>query len=222
MRRSTSPPIEEAIRHTAVIGDPISLWSKLAWDIDVFRDIQVSYPDETEPLCYASINVCLSAWSLRNWLESVQARDARRRGETLDSEAFYAEIARTILEQAACEAIANTAKHARLRDGDWPGGEVRLEWREGDEDVPPGYVLLHWSAGAGHEGLAISRFDSLCDHWWAHLNSLGLADGHHRIPDWQQRMLHRIFGRSPYQSAVTRRVVGQQREPGSDDGNVDL
>jgi hypothetical protein len=37
------------------------MFSKLAWDADIFRDIQISYPDEPEPLAFAAINVCVSA-----------------------------------------------------------------------------------------------------------------------------------------------------------------
>ncbi|GEM_PF-3140350 len=194
MNRRTTPPITQATRHTAIIGDPVGLWSKLAWDVDVFRDIQVGYPTEVEPLSYAAINVCIAAGSLRNWVENVEARAARARGTAFDREGFLSAMHRAVPEQAACEAIANTAKHARVADGEWPGGEVRLEWREGDEDVPPGYVLLH-SDESGCVGVAVGRFDALCGNWWSHLVASGLAAGQRRIPDWQQRKLHRIFGR---------------------------
>lgn len=194
MRKRANPPIEHATRHTAIIRDPASLWSKLAWDVDVFRDIQVSYPDEPEPLAYAAINVCIAAWSLRNWVESVRARDMRRLGVNFDRAAFTSSIAAAIPEQAACEAIANTAKHARLGDGDWPGGKVRLDWEEGDEDSPPGFILYHLREDGQSEGLAVNRFMSLRDNWWDFLSENAMVIGQARVPQWQQRKLRRIFG----------------------------
>ena len=197
LARKASPPIEHATRHTAVIRDPASMWSKLAWDVEVFRDIQVSYPDEPESLAYAAVNVCIAAWSLRNWVESVRGRNQRRLGIDFDRRAFFDEIAQAIPEQAACDAIANTAKHARLNDGEWAGGRVSLDWQEGDEDCPPGYVLHHFNEDGRYEGLAVNRFVSLCDHWWTWLEANAMAIGMRRIPDWQQRKLRRIFGDRP-------------------------
>ncbi|WP_161989124.1 hypothetical protein [Sphingomonas glacialis] len=170
------------------------MFSKLAWDADVFREIQIDYPDEPEPLAFAAINVCISAWSLRNWTESVFAKQQRAAGRDYDNKAFRDTILAAIPEQAACDSIANTAKHATLGEGAWPGGRVDLEWQEGDEDAPPGYVLLHRTRNC-ELGFAVNRFASLCDHWWAFLRQLGMTVGHERLPDWQQRKLNRIFGR---------------------------
>lgn len=194
MSRGNNQPVEQAARHTAIIREPVHMFSKLAWDADVFREIQIDYPDEPEPLAFAAINVCISAWSLRNWTESVFAKQQRARGDEFDKMAFRATLLVAIPEQAACEAIANTAKHATLGEGAWPGGRVDLEWQEGDEDAPPGYVLLHRTDSC-ELGFAVNRFVSLCDHWWAFLTQLGMTAGHERLPDWQQRKLHRIFSR---------------------------
>jgi hypothetical protein len=194
MRCKSNPPIEQAILHTAIIRGPIDKWSKLLWDADQFRDIQVSSPDERQPLAYAAINVCVTAWSLRNWVQSVRARDMRRAGVTFDHDSFLSELFATIPEQAACEAIANTAKHARHGEGQWPGGEVQLYWTEGDEDVPPGYVLHHVNRDGDHEDLAVNRFMDLCDHWWTYLSDNAMAIGAERTPQWLHNKLTEIWG----------------------------
>jgi hypothetical protein len=131
---------------------------------------------------------------LRNWVESARKKQLRAQGLQFDKVAFWAEIAAEIPEQSACDAIANTAKHANFGDENWPGGSVVLEWQDGDEDAPPGYVLLHRTEDASL-GFAVNRFAALCDNWWRLLNRYGLAAGHNRSPDWQQRKLNRIFGR---------------------------
>jgi hypothetical protein len=194
MSRRASSPAEHAARHTAIIREPVNMFSKLAWDADVFRDIQISYPDETEPLAFAAINVCISAWSLRNWVESARKKQVRAQGLQFDRAAFWAEIAVEIPEQCACDAIANTAKHANFGDESWPGGSVVLEWEDGDEDSPPGYVLLHRTRDRSLN-FAVNRFAALCDNWWGFLNRYAMADGHNRLPEWQQHKLNRIFGR---------------------------
>ncbi len=192
MRRNSSRSGKSPTLHTAIIGDVGGMWSKLAWDVDVCRDVQTSYPNERQPLAYAAINVCIAAWSLQNWVNSAAARQARARGEKFDKAAYRSAILDAIPEQAMCEAIANTAKHAHHKDEVWPGGQARLEWQEGDEDAPPGF-LLHYADGLSG-GLAVNRFISLCDNWWAYLIAHGFADGVARTPEWQQNKLRRIFG----------------------------
>lgn len=188
-----SPPLPPTV-HTAIIRDAGDMWSKLAWDADVYRDVQISYPSETQPLAYAAINVCIAATSLRDWVASEVARRARAAGLKYDEKAHLTAMYAAVPEQALCEAIANTAKHAKHRDGDWPGGEVRLEWEEGDEDCPPGYMLHHLN-GAGQGGsLAVNTFDALCGNWWDLLKALDLAKDQRRTPEWQQNKLRRIFG----------------------------
>ncbi|WP_158266327.1 hypothetical protein [Allosphingosinicella deserti] len=169
------------------------MWTKLTWDAEVFREIQIAYPDEPEPLAYAAINVCIAAQSLRNWVENSLAIEARKRKEKFSADLFLADLYYHIPQQAMCEAIANTAKHARYNDERWPGGEVRLEWHEGNEDAPPGYMLRQAEAGETVGELAANRFQELCDHWWAYLSLRNLSAGTSRLPAWQQRKLHRIF-----------------------------
>lgn len=197
MTRKSGPPIEHATQHTAIIRDHGGMWSKLVWDVDVFRDIQVSYPDEREPLAYAAINVCIAAWSLREWVRGMRQRTSSQLNLPFDHSKFLRELLSAVPEQAACEAIANTAKHARIHDGNWVGGMVRISWYDGDEDCPPGYTLHHDNKDGSYEGLAVNRFAALCDNWWAYLQANNLAIGQNRIPDWQQRKLKSIFGERP-------------------------
>lgn len=138
-----------------------------------------------------------AGFSLRNWVEEALTREARLRGESFDLHALQTRLQVEVPEQAACEAIANTSKHARPEEGRWPGGEVRLIFQEADEDAPSGYFLQHWNKEDGSEGLALSRFEALCNNWYDLLDSLGLVRDMNRIPDWKQRKLRRTFGRAP-------------------------
>ncbi|MFZ3005384.1 MAG: hypothetical protein WA047_04360 [Phenylobacterium sp.] len=170
------------------------MWSKLAWDADVCRDVQISYPRERQPLAYAAINVCIAASSLRDWVISELTGRARAAGLKIDEKAHHKAMNAAVPEQAMCEAIANTAKHARHRDGGWPGGQVSLEWQEGDEDCPPGYMLHHLNGSGCAGALAVNSFEALCGNWWNFLRALDLAGDRSRTPEWQQNKLRRIFG----------------------------
>lgn len=213
MARRKKVSAEQADCHTAIIQDSAGLWSKLAWDVETFRDIQTSYPNEPEPLCYAAINACITASSLRNWTEEALTREARRRGESFDLHTLLARLQVEVPEQAACEAIANTSKHARPEEGRWPGGEVRLIFQEADEDAPSGYFLQHWNKEGGSEGLALNRFEALCNNWYDLLDSLGLASGMNRIPEWKQRKLRRTFGGAPRAPIAAAFLIPQISEP---------
>jgi hypothetical protein len=180
--------LAEAPRHTAIIKDPLGMWSKLAWDADCFRDIQIAYPDEVEPLCFAALNVCITAWSLRQWADAFAKQEA---GKGHNSEQFGLDLEAAVPEQAMCDAIANSAKHARFSEERWIGGGVTFAYVDGDEDIPPGYVLYHESDGVS--GFAVNNFQSLVDHWWTFLGARGWTKGHHRIPLWLQNKLNRVF-----------------------------
>lgn len=194
MQRPSSQSVQPTTLHTAIIGDAGNMWSKLAWDADVCRDVQISYPSEQQPLAYAAINVCIAAWSLRNWVEGELIRRARTQGAKFDIAAHRVAMNTAVPEQAMCEAIANTAKHARHEDGGWPGGQVSLDWQEGDEDCPEGFELRHLNGDGGGGALAVNSFHALCENWWKFLNTLGLAQEVPRTPEWQQNKLRRIFG----------------------------
>lgn len=193
---SPRPPRSDkpATLHTAIIGNAGEMWTKLAWDVDVCRDVQTSYPHERQPLAYAAINVCIAASSLRDWATSAAARQARSQGETFDKDGYHRTIQVAVPQQAMCEAIANTAKHAHHKDEVWTGGQARLTWQEGDEDCPPGFLLHYGLQDDGGQSLAINSFISLCENWWTFLEVQGLTDGVARTPEWQQNKLRRIFG----------------------------
>ncbi|MDG2522961.1 hypothetical protein P7B02_15605 [Caulobacter segnis] len=162
----------------------------------MFHDIQVNYPDEPEPLCYAAINVCIAAQSLPDWVEATLVKRQRRGGPKFNKAAFKALVAQELPTQAVCEAIANTAKHANLRQSGWPGGEVRLIWYEGDEDIPPGYVLEHFSKDPDRCSVAVSSFDALCSGWWRVLEKMQMTEDAPAMPKWRQRQVRRTFGQA--------------------------
>lgn len=169
------------------------MWSKLAWDADCFRDIQISYPDEREPLAYAAINVCIAAASLQDWVREHLKRTAEDAGISWEDNIFFKDVISSVPEQSACVAIANTSKHSEFRERRWRNGEVVLAYEEGDNDVPSGYVLYHAIAHSHSEGFALSRFDALCQNWWTFMTARGLTDGHSGTPEWRNKKLNLIF-----------------------------
>jgi hypothetical protein len=191
-QKARSP--ERAELHTAIIADPVGMWTKLAWDVDAFRDIQVGYPDEAQPLCFAAINVCIAAESLRNWVVRAVHHPTGKAERVKSREQFDARLALAVPEQAMCDAIANTAKHSGFNEDRWTGGKVLLAYEIGDEDSPPGYILYHVIEDGPSEGLAVNRFAALRDNWWNFLSELNLTNGRSRSPEWEQNKLIRIFG----------------------------
>ncbi len=169
------------------------MWSKLAWDVDCFRGIQTSYPDEREPLAYAAINVCIAAASLQHWVKEFLRRAAIEVGTPWDEAKFFQDVISAVPEQSACVAIANTSKHSEFQQRKWRNGEVLLTYEEGDEHVPSGYVLYHLIADSHSEGFALSKFDALCQNWLDFLASRGLTNGHCRTPEWMNNKLNRIL-----------------------------
>lgn len=185
--------MSEATKHTAIISDPASMWSKLAWDADCFRDIQTRYPDETEPLAYAAINVCIAAASLQDWVKEFLKRAAKKAGTPWDENSFFNDVRLAVPEQSACVAIANTSKHSAFQERRWLNGEVLLAYEEGDENIPSGYVLYHVIADSHSEGLALYRFESLCRNWWKFMTACGLTDGRSDMPTWKNNKLNRML-----------------------------
>ncbi|WP_181849991.1 hypothetical protein [Thalassospira xiamenensis] len=182
---------EEAKRHTVVIGSAVDMWSKLAWDVDVFDNIQRSFPNEKQPLAYAAINVCIAAISLRDW---VQAAVKHRAGDEWNKDAFFQDLREAVPELAVCEAIANTSKHSNFRAGAWVGGRVELIWEDGDQDTPSGYLLYHITSDMQSSCIALSRFRDLSHHWWEYLVAHGLTEGRTDVAEWHKNKLKRIFG----------------------------
>lgn len=188
-RKST----RSASEHTVVITDVQNMFWKLAWDIKQFDEIQRNQPDFVAPLAYAAINVCIAATSLRDWVVS-EVRSLRRDQGLADmrEQAIREQIYRYVPQQQMCEAIANTAKHSRLSEGDWQGGSVRVNFHEPDEWTPGGYMLMHIHGNQRHE-IGLNEFMALERCWWLALHQLGFAF-QHSGPDWWQARLRSIFG----------------------------
>lgn len=183
--------------HTALIGDPVTMWEKLCWDVDQFQDIQRSYPRETQPLAFAAINVCIAAWSLEKWALTAWKQRRDNTGKRPDEREFYELIRRHVPTQAVCSAVANTAKHASHREDEgWEGGEVRFEWKDGNDDVPSTYVLKYTDPRKG-DIVAYGAFEAARDQWWDCLLALGLTDRPQYSPEFFQNKLGRIFGGVP-------------------------
>ena len=171
------------------------MWSKLAWDSDLFGDLQRDYPDEREPLAFAAINVCISASSLENWVVATIKRRQRDIVGKISRDVLVG-LREAIPQQAMCVAIANTSKHANHAEGAWPEGEVRLDWEDG-EHAPPGFVLRHFHGAQIGETFAINGFIELVEHWWLYLLKNSLVDPAQRTPEWRSRKLARLFDAPP-------------------------
>ena len=107
-------------------------------------------------------NQCLHRRSeLADW--TVTSFVARKRDEgkpTTDAD-VRAHIHARVRQQGMCEAIANTAKHSRLKDRMWPDGEVRIDWNDASEDDPAGFILRHVHPG-GIQSIALNAFGGCC------------------------------------------------------------
>jgi len=171
------------------------MWEKLAWDVDQYQDIQRSHPREKQPLAFAAINVCIAAWSLGQWVKCAWKQERRLAGEKANDKLFYDLIQRLVPAQAICASVANTAKHAAHQDQEgWEGGEVRLDWEDGDENIPPTFVLRHVDSNQMKMEAAYSTFEAVRNDWWTCLVTLGFASGTQRSPEFMQNKLRRIFG----------------------------
>ncbi|MEY9717846.1 hypothetical protein ABIA22_000336 [Sinorhizobium fredii] len=169
------------------------MWEKLAWDIDVFEDIQRSYPNEKQPLAYAAINVCIAAESLGDWVGKIIGSRSPTASEP-PWDRIRDHLASRVPQLNMCKAIANTAKHHNFREGRWIGGRVDLVWEEGDEYGPPGFALYHIDDNGQSMTLAFNSFQALKEAWWNALTAEGLAEGRMPTPEWMQNKLRRIFG----------------------------
>ncbi len=194
MTRPSSRSGRPATTHTAIIGDVAEMWSKLRWDTDVFRDLQMEHPKEPEPLGYAALNVCIAAASLRDWVK-VEIRRRQGRGSRPGGVSLDEEIWRAVPRQRMCDAIAITTKHAVHSSDRWTG-EARLEWRENDEDMPDSFVLRYLEGVkplADVYALAANQFHELLEQWGAYLLAQGLITSDQHTPAWERRKWERIF-----------------------------
>lgn len=194
VKRTSPGSGKPATVHTAIVGDVAEMWSKLRWDADVFRELQIAHPAEPEPLGYAALNVCIAASSLRDWVKvAIKRTQGRREGP--DGLSLDEEIWRAVPLQRMCEGIANTAKHAVHSEDRW-SGEARLDWRENDEDAPDSFVLRYLEGehrSADVYALAANMFHDLLDQWAQYLTTQCLISADQRTPAWEQRKWARIF-----------------------------
>lgn len=181
-----------------IVADAITMWEKLAWDVDQYQDIQRSHPQERQPLAFAAINVCIAAWSLEQWAKLAWTQKKRSSGEKANETDFYTIVRRQVPGQGICADIANTAKHAFHRDDGWEGGEARLEWQDGDEDSPSTFLLMHVHPSGTRSTLAYNTFEAVRNDWWACLVSMDFATGPQYSPEFLQNKLRRIFGARTY------------------------
>ncbi|MBA8881669.1 hypothetical protein [Phyllobacterium myrsinacearum] len=193
MSRNKNHPNKGPETHTVTIGDPVAMWEKLAWDVDVFQDIQRSYPAEVQPLVYAAINVCICAKSLEDWTRTIGIRSLRDKGQVIGEPEFNSLLLASVPEQSICSDVANTAKHSKFQEKNWLGGTVSIFWEEGDEDIPPGFALYHITPGEVASPFAFNTFEQLLNHWWEFLVSLDLAKGARPTPDWLRNKFNKIF-----------------------------
>lgn len=191
MKRSQSIKPPEA--HTVLITDVVTMWEKLYWDVERYQEIQRSYPKERQPIAFAAINVCIAAWSLEQWAKTAWMRKARNSTGKAEVSQFHDLVRDNVPEQSICADVANTSKHAAFDDRRH-GGEVSLEWDEGDDEVPPTFVLRHMGSLDTAKVSAYDTFDNVRRHWWKFLVSADLASGPMKVPEFMQNRLRQIFG----------------------------
>lgn len=170
------------------------MWEKLAWDIDVFGDIQRDFPEEKQPLVYAALNVCISAISLRDWLKLDRSKVSGRR---ISPEEWEQHLRSRIPNQKLCEDIANTAKHGAYRGFQ----STVVTWVDGGEDHPSGHIMYFELSESQERLQAYAAFTTLLAGWWKYLVQEGKAKGRQPLPCWHQNKLKRIFG--PVPSSMT-------------------
>ncbi len=187
-RRQTNTG-ESPTVHTVLISTPLDMWLKLLWDFRVFRNIQASYPDDQQPLVYASINVCIASSSLEDYVMLDRPVGMQR-------ESVRSKIRAAVPNSGVLRDIANTAKHASHREEYWTGGKVVLRWQDSSEDGPSTFVLEHEHRGE-QTVVALTAFENCVSDWWKLLVELGLASGPKPVPEWYQRELRAMFSGVP-------------------------
>jgi hypothetical protein len=181
-------------RHTILINDVRRMWEKLYWDVGVLTDIQLSYPDrnDEQPLVYASLNACISSWSLNEWALGEFKRQNNEETRKVLEARFKEIVTATVPMRDMCNAIANTTKHANYKHGNWVNGELTLEFAEGDARSPPS---LYIRASDGNSATPFFKaIGALPKCWWSALLELKLVDGAQPTPVWLQRKNVKMFG----------------------------
>lgn len=171
------------------------MWEKMYWDMEVFSDIQRSYPDEGQPLVYAALNACIAAWSLETWARNSFVSGYPQKEKQDRRKYFDRVLANMIPLQAMCSVVANTAKHGAHRDSGWDGGSLSLKWDDGDECGPAGFVLV--TKGQTNAPSMLNSLFDLPRDWWDFLQKMELVEENLPTPNWLRRKLSRMFGGIP-------------------------
>jgi hypothetical protein len=112
------------------ISSVADLLLKLDWNLERFQQEVERRPCDSEGVAYAAIDYCVTSVALRDWFLDLQVVDPATQlpwsHETLRSRVEWL---------AACENIANTAKHGSYRDDNWSNGIAPLQVRVPDHLV---------------------------------------------------------------------------------------
>lgn len=194
MRKRQDGSQQSPTFHTLIIDGLRMAWEKMWWDVDVFGDVQRSFPEEQEPLAYAALNACISASSLENWSLMEWKRQRRKRGSRPKDSEFYDLLASMIPHQGLCVDVANTTKHGDHRESRWQGGKLDLRYDEADEDSPSGFTVLKLhSSGTSY---LYNDLHDLPRSWWRFLVEVELVSGEQPTPEWWQRKMAREFNQN--------------------------
>ncbi len=194
MSKRIDKPIKPPIVHTLIIEDVHTAWEKMYWDIDVFGDIQRSYPDEKQPLAYAALNACISASSLENWSLAQWKKQCRMRNDKPEERYFDNLLKTTIPSQGLCVDVANTTKHGNHRDRRGGDAELTLKFDEPSEHTPPGFVVR--KSNNGEISLLYNNLYHLPTHWWTFLQKVDLVSGEQPTPNWWATKISGLFDRT--------------------------
>ncbi len=187
MERPRKPARRPVQQRTLILKDALSMWEKLAWNVDVLEDIQRLQNDEFQPLCYAFLDACITAQCLQEWV----CQQLETKGEQ-GRKAFEAQTYAKIPDQLMCVSIANSAKHANY-SGDW-SGTLELVFEPSDEDVQGGWSVRHIYPGSEERLVTVANLRELCFQWFSLLVERGLVHGPYTSPAWFSNKMRRIFG----------------------------
>jgi len=159
------------LRRRVLDDDPMRIWAKLAWDVEMFGDLGMLYPDERARLRCSAVQICVTAWRLRVWTEQELARRSGWKNR-LSGDDVQKRLTIAVPQQILCDAVADVARRAYWRDGIWPDDLLRMEWGSG------GWILSYPPLGISVPMLAFLRIEQ---SWRAFLESEGLVPAPRKV-----------------------------------------
>lgn len=194
-----SDPERSPKDHTVIVSDVQQMWEMLYWNVEVFGDIQRSYPVEYMPLAYSALNVCIASSSLQDWSKKRASRDTKVRGSGTrwSAKEFEEHLYRRIPLAADCRAIANTTKHSDFAQGARGSVSLVLEKSEPDEFDPGGYALRLIKDGEDQTNFFYNEVHDLPNTWWTFLREVDQVPDlniSERTPFWYRSKMSRVFG----------------------------